>query len=117
MDAADEVLALARVRSWLRSGRAREVRERAGVSQADIARAAGTNGPQVSRWESGFAVPHREMALRLAVLYEGLEEIIAEEVAAAGRREALAAGRLPTTLGPVGLDPQALGAVPSTAPA
>lgn len=35
MDAAEEALAVVRVRSWLRSGRAREVRKRAGLSQSD----------------------------------------------------------------------------------
>lgn len=83
MDAAQEVLAVTRARSWLRSGRARALRERAGLSQADIGRAAGTDPAQISRWESGKAAPHRRHALRLACLYDGLEEIIRGEDAPA----------------------------------
>jgi transcriptional regulator with XRE-family HTH domain len=84
MDAAEESLAVARVRSWLRTGRARAIRKRAGLSQADVAKAVGTDHPQVSRWESGLYAPVRGTALRLALLYDGLEEIAREE-AAAGR--------------------------------
>jgi transcriptional regulator with XRE-family HTH domain len=86
MDAAKEELAVARVRSWLRSGRARAVRERAGMSQADVARVIGTDGPQISRWESG-TTPSRISALKLAVLYAKLEKIIRDENAAAAGRE------------------------------
>lgn len=79
MDAADEALAVTRVRSWLRTGRARAIRERAGLSQADVAKAVGTDHPQISRWESGLYAPARGSALKLALLYDGLEEIIREE--------------------------------------
>jgi transcriptional regulator with XRE-family HTH domain len=82
MDAAEEALAVTRARSWLRSGRARAIRKRAGLSQADVARAVGTDHPQVSRWESGLYAPARGTALRLALLYEQLEEIAREEEAA-----------------------------------
>jgi transcriptional regulator with XRE-family HTH domain len=85
MDAAQEVLAVTRARSWLRTGRARALRERAGLSQADIGRAAGTDPAQISRWESGKAAPHRRYALRLAGLYDGLEEIIGGEDAPQAR--------------------------------
>lgn len=79
MDAADEALTVARVRALLRSGRARTIRERARLSQAEVARAVGTDGPQISRWEAGKAAPQREAALRLAKLLDGLEEIIRDE--------------------------------------
>lgn len=79
MNAAEETLAVAQVRAWLRSGQARKIRERAGISQADLALAAGTSGPQVSRWECGYAVPVRGSALKLAKLYKELEEIIVGE--------------------------------------
>lgn len=82
MDAADEALAVTRVRSWLRTGRARAIRKRAGLSQADVGLAIGTDGPQISRWESGLYAPARGSALKLAILYEQLEEIIREEEAA-----------------------------------
>lgn len=77
--AAEEALALTRVRAWLRSGKARAVRKRARLSQADVARVLGTDTAQVSRWETGTAVPVRDSALRLARLYGDLEKIIAEE--------------------------------------
>lgn len=70
---------MARVRSWLRTGRARAIRERARLSQADAGTAIGTDGPQVSRWESGKSVPRRESALKLARLLNGLDEIIRDE--------------------------------------
>jgi transcriptional regulator with XRE-family HTH domain len=82
MDAADEALAVTRARSWLRSGKAKAIRKRAGLSQADVGGAVGTGGPQISRWESGVYVPTRSSALKLAILYEQLEEIIREEEAA-----------------------------------
>lgn len=76
MDATEEALAVVRVRTWLISGRARDIRKRAGLSQADVGRAIGTDGPQISRWESGKAVPYFDSALRLARLLDGLEEIM-----------------------------------------
>ena len=86
MTPAEEALTVARVRSWLRSGRARAIRERVGMSQADAGRMVGADGPQISRWESGKAVPLRASVLRLAHLYDLLEEIIrAEDDTAAAR--------------------------------
>jgi transcriptional regulator with XRE-family HTH domain len=79
MDAAEEALAIARVRSWLRSGRAREIRKRAGLSQSDVGGAVGTDHAQVSRWESGKSAPVRGSVLRLAALYDELEEIARKE--------------------------------------
>lgn len=83
MDAAEEALAIARVRSWLRTGRAREIRERACLSQADVGAAIGTDGPQVCRWETGAAVPRRGSAVKLALLLDGLEAITRDEEGAA----------------------------------
>jgi DNA-binding transcriptional regulator YiaG len=79
VDETEEALAIARARLWLRSGRARQIRERARLSQADAARAVGTSMWQVSRWESGKGTPRRDTALRLAVLLDGLEEVIRAE--------------------------------------
>jgi len=84
MDAAEEALTVTRVRAWLHSGRAREVRQRAGLSQLDVAGVVGTSAPQVSRWESGKVVPYRDSALRLAGLYEKLEEIMTAPESAGG---------------------------------
>lgn len=83
MDAAAEALAIVRVRSWLRTGRARAIRERARLSQADAGAAIGTDGPQISRWESGHATPRRDSALKLARLLDGLDEILRDEEGAA----------------------------------
>lgn len=76
MDAAGEAIAIAQVRSWLVTGRAREIRERARLSQAEVARAVGTDGPQVSRWEAGKGTPRdRGQVLRLAMLLRELDGI------------------------------------------
>jgi transcriptional regulator with XRE-family HTH domain len=48
------------------------------MSQADVGRAIGTDGPQISRWESG-TTPSRISALKLARLYDRLEKIIHDE--------------------------------------
>jgi transcriptional regulator with XRE-family HTH domain len=79
MDAAEEALTIARVRSWLRSGRAREIRKRAGLSQSDVGGAVGTDHAQVSRWEGGKSAPVRGSVLRLAALYEELERLAETE--------------------------------------
>ena len=79
VDAAEEALAIARVRSWLRTGRARAVRERARLSQADVGAAIGTDGPQVSRWECGKATPRSDSALKLARLLGELDAMIGSE--------------------------------------
>ena len=75
MNEETEALDLARVRAWLRTGEARAIRKRAGLSQADVALAVGTDGPQVSRWESGKSVPRRNSALKLARLLTELDEM------------------------------------------
>jgi transcriptional regulator with XRE-family HTH domain len=78
MDATEEALAVIRVRACLRSGQARALRKRAGMSQADAERAVGANAGQVARWESGKNAPGHDPALRLSRLYEELEKVIAE---------------------------------------
>lgn len=70
----DEVLILAQLRADLASGRARQIRENARLSQADIARALGTNVPTVTRWEGGVC-PRRENAIKYATLLRQLDEI------------------------------------------
>ena len=79
MNAEQEAVTVAQVRSWLRTGRAKAIRRRAGISQAEAALAVGTDGPQISRWETGKSVPYRDSALKLARLYNQLEEIIRDE--------------------------------------
>jgi DNA-binding transcriptional regulator YiaG len=79
VDETEEALAIARARLWLHSGKARQIRERARLSQADAARAVGTSMWQISRWEGGKGTPRRGTALKLAVLLDGLEEVIRAE--------------------------------------
>lgn len=80
-----EGLTVARVKSLLRTGRARVIRERAGMSQAEAAKMIGTDHWQISRWESRKAVPEHGALLALARLYDGLEEILRAEETPADR--------------------------------
>lgn len=77
MDATDEALVVAQVRADLLSGRVREIRKRAKLSQADMARALGTDGPTVSRWETGQSRPRRHHAVKLAGLIWKLDQLAA----------------------------------------
>ena len=104
MDAEQEALAVTRVRSWLRTGRARDIRRRARLSQADVARALGTSAAQVNRWERGKAVPVRESALRLARLYGELERVIAAEEAAGAVASQVERGVIEVAAGAVTVD-------------
>lgn len=60
-----ELLAVARIRGMCRSGQARQVREDAGLSLAELGSSIGEGvGPPVlSRWERGLRVPSTELAL------------------------------------------------------
>lgn len=79
MNAVDEAMAVAQVRADLRSGRARAIREKAHLSQADVARALGTDPPTVSRWETGQCPPRRDYAVKLARLLWDLDKLAREE--------------------------------------
>lgn len=61
-----ELELLVEARSLARTGRGRELREAAGLTQGEIARAAGVNFATVSRWESGGRKPSGKAALRWA---------------------------------------------------
>jgi DNA-binding transcriptional regulator YiaG len=74
MTAVTEVLAVAQLRRDLLSGRARSIRERARLSQADIAHAIGVDQPTVARWEAG-RLPRREYAARYADLLWQLDQM------------------------------------------
>jgi transcriptional regulator with XRE-family HTH domain len=71
---ADSAVALARLRADMASGRAREVRERARLSQAEVAEAVGVTQPTVAGWESGRRKPHGDRAARYADLLARLEQ-------------------------------------------
>ena len=74
---AEVTLAVAQLRADLASGRAREIRERARLSQADIAAALGVDQPTIARWERGV-VPRRNHAARYAELLWRLDEMTRE---------------------------------------
>lgn len=67
-------LDVARVRNWLRGGRAQAIRERSGLSQSDLARTLGVAPTTVSRWEAGARTPRPVVALRLLRLLDRLED-------------------------------------------
>jgi transcriptional regulator with XRE-family HTH domain len=62
----NDLLKLATVRAAARSGEAKELRVRAGLSQAEIAEACGVRRPTVGAWESGTRSPHGDAALAYA---------------------------------------------------
>ena len=51
------------------SYRFREVREKAGLSAAEVGRRIGVSQPAVPQWETGVKVPSVEMLCKLADLY------------------------------------------------
>jgi DNA-binding transcriptional regulator YiaG len=61
-----------------RTGRARLIRERAGISQQDIATALGTDAAAVSGWENGRRRPVGKRAVRYGQLLRLLEERVGE---------------------------------------
>lgn len=65
---------LQRVRAAAANGRAREVRKRAGLTQAEIADAIGVSQPTIGLWETGKRVPRGAPALRYAEALETLEQ-------------------------------------------
>ena len=50
----------------------RKIRERAGLSQSDLARALGVSAPALSRWEAGARVPRRDHLIEYVGLLEKL---------------------------------------------
>jgi transcriptional regulator with XRE-family HTH domain len=56
-----------------RGNQLREARERAGLTQSDVARAIGVSPAAVSRWEAGKRRPSAATAARLGRLLERLE--------------------------------------------
>lgn len=66
----------ARLLSNLASGRATEIRERAGISQADIARSIGASRTAIASWEQGIRRPRGELAARYARLLTALDELL-----------------------------------------
>ena len=71
----DEVLAIAQVRADMASGRARIIRERARLSQSEMARAVGVHWTTVAHWESGRRVPRGPTAAQYAEMLRQLDKM------------------------------------------
>ncbi len=72
-----ELEALAVLRQACVTGQALEARERAGISLAEAARAAGVSAPTLSRWETGRRLPGGAAALRYAGVLNTLQWLVA----------------------------------------
>jgi DNA-binding transcriptional regulator YiaG len=73
MDLLDQLLADANAqRSLPEPAVRRVVRQRAGLSQGDVARVLGVNRVSVTRWESGAREPRRSNAVSYAALLDRL---------------------------------------------
>jgi DNA-binding transcriptional regulator YiaG len=81
LSASSEALALAEVRQWAKTGKARQTRERAHLSLADIAAAVSVTTPAISRWECGLRAPRGAAALRYHALLRTLNQQSARDAA------------------------------------
>jgi DNA-binding XRE family transcriptional regulator len=61
-----DVLLLSQVREDARSGRARQTRTSAGITQAELAAATGVSQTTIALWEAGRRRPRGTAALRYA---------------------------------------------------
>lgn len=68
----DDLLVLSRLRAMAKAGTAKAVRTAAGLSTAEMARAAHISERSIYRWERGHTVPHGPAALRYARLLDQL---------------------------------------------
>jgi DNA-binding transcriptional regulator YiaG len=66
------------LRELTTSGKAREIREAARLTESEIARSVGAHYSSVSRWESGERMPRGQVAFRYAALLERLAKAKAE---------------------------------------
>lgn len=66
---------LAEARRLARSGEARAIREKAGVSQAEVAAALGVHETTVARWEKGVRSPRGPVAQRYGRLIRSLRAL------------------------------------------
>lgn len=68
----DELVEISEVRTVIRSGKARRIRLRAGLSLGEVAQAVGVGVSTVCRWEMGERAPRGPAALRYGEVLEGL---------------------------------------------
>jgi DNA-binding transcriptional regulator YiaG len=71
------LVSLVEIRAALATGRVRELRQRARLSQSEFARAIGVSPAAVSRWESQARQPSEESAERLVRIMRVLERAAA----------------------------------------
>lgn len=71
-----EAVELAVVRAMCSSGRARTIRQRAGLSQAEMARPCGVGAPAILKWENGERSPTGEAAIAYGRLLVELEKAL-----------------------------------------
>jgi transcriptional regulator with XRE-family HTH domain len=67
-----DVIRLSRARALVASGAAAKIRRRAGLAQAEVARAVGVAPSTVLRWERGLRIPRGDAAARYAELLKRL---------------------------------------------
>jgi DNA-binding transcriptional regulator YiaG len=65
------------VRTRIKSGEARQIREAARLTQSELARSVGVDHTTLCRWESGERLPRGEAALRYAALLDRLAKAAA----------------------------------------
>lgn len=60
---ADQLVSIAQVRALVRSGAARSIRQAAGLSLGEVARALGVSPSTVFRWEHAQRSPHGDAGI------------------------------------------------------
>jgi DNA-binding transcriptional regulator YiaG len=74
---ASSAVELVRIRERVRNGSARAIRERAGLSRAEVAEDLGVHETTVQKWEAGERSPRGDIARRYARLLQELSEVVA----------------------------------------
>src|SRR5713101_5658494 len=99
MPANDELVRLAVIRALARSGEARRIRERAGLSRQDISPEVGADQSSIGRWEAGLTTPRRDAALRWERVLRRLQSLEPVEPLRFGRAFRWSTAEVLRTLG------------------
>ncbi len=78
MSAVDDALAVAQMRGDVLSGRARAIRERGHLTQAEVGRAVRATQSAVAQWEAGRRLPRGRLAVRYAAFLWELDQATRE---------------------------------------
>jgi DNA-binding transcriptional regulator YiaG len=70
-----EAVEVARIREKARSGKAKAIREQAGVSRAEIARSIRVHPGTIGRWEEGLRSPRGAAARRYGAVLKRLSKL------------------------------------------